>query len=56
MDSGGFFPLGLLGWRCWVLSASWEPQPGGWFGAEPISLNISRLKDSVQSLRQRRVD
>ncbi|MGL6132707.1 MAG: photosystem II biosynthesis protein [Prochlorococcaceae cyanobacterium] len=54
--SGGFFLLGLLGLSYGVLSASWEPQPGSWFGAEQIGLNISRLKDSIRSMRQRRVD
>jgi hypothetical protein len=54
--SGGFFLLGLLGLSYGVLSASWEPQPGSWFGAEQIGLNISRLKDSIRSMRQRRDD
>lgn len=52
LTSGGCFLLGLLGLSYGVLSASWEAQPGSWFGAEQIGLNLGRIKDSLRALRQ----
>ncbi|MFO8236716.1 MAG: PAM68 family protein [Prochlorococcaceae cyanobacterium] len=52
LTSGGCFLLGLLGLSYGVLSASWEPQPGSWFGAEQIGLNLGRIKASLRALRQ----
>lgn len=54
--SGACFLLGLLGLSYGVLSASWEPQPGSWLGAEQIGVNLARLRESIGALRQRRAD
>ena len=50
--SGGCFLLGLLGLSYGVLSASWEDAPGSLIGTEQIGLNISRLRQSIRSMRQ----
>lgn len=52
LASGGCFLLGLLGLSYGVLSASWEPQSGSWFGAEQIRLNLGRVKASIRAMRQ----
>jgi hypothetical protein len=52
--SGTCFLLGLLGLSYGVLSASWEPQPGSLLGTEQLRLNVSRIKQSVAAMRQRR--
>jgi hypothetical protein len=52
--SGGCFLLGLLGLSYGVLSASWEPEPGSLLGNEQLKVNLSRLKQSVAAMRQRR--
>jgi hypothetical protein len=54
--SGACFLLGLLGLSYGVLSASWEPQPGSWLGAEQVGVNLARLRQSIGALRQRRAD
>jgi len=52
LASGGCFLLGLLGLSYGVLSASWEPQSGSWFGAEQIGLNLGRVRASIKAMRQ----
>lgn len=54
LTSGACFLLGLLGLSYGVLSASWEEQPGSVLGTEQLGLNISRIRESVASMRQRR--
>jgi hypothetical protein len=49
--SGGLFLLGVLGLSYGVLSSSWETEPGSLLGREQIGLNISRLRQSVRSMR-----
>ena len=52
LASGGCFLLGVLGLSYGVLSASWEESPGSLLGQEQIGLNISRIRSSVQAMRQ----
>ncbi len=49
--SGGCFLLGVVGLSYGVLSASWEDAPGSLLGTEQIGLNISRLRSSIQAMR-----
>jgi hypothetical protein len=37
-----------------VLSASWEERPVSVLGTEQLGLNISRIRESLASMRQRR--
>lgn len=52
LASGGCFLLGVLGLSYGVLSASWEDAPGTLLGQEQIGVNISRIRASVQAMRQ----
>ena len=50
--SGGCFLLGLVGLSYGVFSSSWEEQAGSLLGTEQIRLNMSRLRESIRSMRQ----
>jgi len=50
--SGGCFLLGLVGLSYGVFSSSWEEQPGSLLGSEQIRVNLSRLRESIRSMRQ----
>lgn len=50
--SGACFLLGLVGLSYGVLSSSWEDAPGSLLGQEQISVNISRVRDSIRAMRQ----
>lgn len=52
LASGGCFLLGVLGLSYGVLSASWEESPGSLLGQEQIGVNISRIRSSLQAMRQ----
>jgi hypothetical protein len=52
LASGSCFLLGVLGLSYGVLSASWEEIPGSLLGQEQIGVNISRIRASLQALRQ----
>ena len=52
LASGGCFLLGLIGLSYGVLSSSWEDNPGSLLGAEQIGVNIGRLRQSIQAMRQ----
>ena len=52
LASGGCFLLGVVGLSYGVLSASWEDAPGSLLGQEQIGLNISRIRSSLQAMRQ----
>lgn len=42
----GCFGLGVLGLTYGVLSASWDPEPGGLVGLKEFKLNIGRVMDA----------
>ena len=42
-----FFLLGLAGLSFGILSASWDKEPGSFFGIENIPMNIQRAKSSL---------
>ena len=47
----GSYLLVVVGLSYGVLSASWEDAPGSLLGTEQIGLNISRLRSSIQAMR-----
>tara|TARA_B100000401_G_C52325476_1_gene493865 strand:+ start:139 stop:585 length:447 start_codon:yes stop_codon:yes gene_type:complete len=47
-----FFLLGLGGLSFGILSASWDKEPGTFFGIENISMNIKRAKDAFRPASQ----
>ena len=47
-----FFLLGLGGLSFGILSASWDKQPGSFFGIENIPLNIERAKAAFRPATQ----
>lgn len=52
LASGGCFLLGLVGLSYGVFSSSWEEQPGSLLGGEQIRVNLSRLRESIRSMRE----
>ncbi len=47
-----FFLLGLAGLSYGILSASWDKEPGSFFGIENIPMNIQRAKDAFKPASQ----
>ena len=47
-----FFLMGLGGLSFGILSASWDKEPGSFFGIENISLNIERAKAAFKPASQ----
>ena len=47
-----FFILGLAGLSFGILSASWDKEPGSFFGIENIPMNIQRAKDAFKPATQ----
>ena len=47
-----FFLLGLGGLSFGILSASWDKEPGSFFGIENISMNIDRAKAAFKPASQ----
>ena len=47
-----FFLLGLGGLSFGILSASWDKEPGSFFGIENISMNIDRAKAAFRPASQ----
>ena len=47
-----FFLLGLAGLSFGILSASWDREPGSFFGIENIPMNIQRAKDAFRPATQ----
>ena len=47
-----FFLMGLAGLSFGILSASWDKEPGSFFGIENIPLNIQRAKDAFKPASQ----
>ena len=47
-----FFLLGLGGLSFGILSASWDQEPGSFFGIENIPLNIERAKSAFKPASQ----
>ena len=47
-----FFLLGLGGLSFGILSASWDKEPGSFFGIENIPLNIERAKSAFRPASQ----
>ena len=47
-----FFLLGLAGLSFGILSASWDKEPGSFFGVENIPLNIQRAKAAFKPATQ----
>ena len=47
-----FFLLGLAGLSFGILSASWDKEPGSFFGIENIPMNIQRAKDAFKPASQ----
>ena len=47
-----FFLLGLAGLSFGILSASWDKEPGSFFGIENIPLNIQRAKAAFKPASQ----
>ena len=47
-----FFLLGLAGLSFGILSASWDKEPGSFFGIENIPLNIQRAKAAFKPATQ----
>ena len=47
-----FFLLGLAGLSFGILSASWDKQPGSFFGIENIPMNIQRAKAAFKPATQ----
>ncbi len=50
--SAFFFLLGLAGLSYGILSASWDKEPGSFFGIENIPLNIQRAKAAFRPASQ----
>ena len=50
--SAVFFLLGLAGLSFGILSASWDKEPGSFFGIENIPMNIQRAKDAFKPATQ----
>ena len=47
-----FFLLGLGGLSFGILSASWDKEPGSFFGIENIPMNIQRAKEAFKPATQ----
>ena len=47
-----FFLLGLAGLSFGILSASWDKDPGSFFGIENIPMNIQRAKEAFKPASQ----
>jgi len=47
-----FFLLGLAGLSFGILSASWDKEPGSFFGIENIPMNINRAKAAFKPASQ----
>ena len=47
-----FFLLGLVGLSYGILSASWDKEPGSFFGTENIPMNIQRAKAAFKPASQ----
>jgi len=47
-----FFLLGLAGLSFGILSASWDKEPGSFFGIENIPMNIKRAKEAFKPATQ----
>ena len=47
-----FFLLGLAGLSFGILSASWDKEPGSFFGVENIPMNIKRAKAAFKPATQ----
>ena len=47
-----FFLLGLVGLSFGILSASWDKEPGSFFGIENIPMNIQRAKAAFKPATQ----
>ena len=47
-----FFLLGLAGLSFGILSASWDKEPGSFFGIENIPMNIKRAKAAFKPATQ----
>ena len=47
-----FFLLGLGGLSFGILSASWDREPGSFFGIENIPMNIQRARDAFKPASQ----
>ena len=47
-----FFLLGLGGLSFGILSASWDKEPGSFFGLENIAMNIERAKSAFKPASQ----
>ena len=47
-----FFLLGLAGLSFGILSASWDKEPGSFFGIENIPMNIERAKSAFKPATQ----
>tara|TARA_A100001388_G_scaffold265983_1_gene238640 strand:- start:322 stop:774 length:453 start_codon:yes stop_codon:yes gene_type:complete len=47
-----FFLLGLAGLSFGILSASWDKEPGSFFGIENIPMNINRAKAAFKPATQ----
>ena len=47
-----FFLLGLAGLSFGILSASWDKEPGSFFGIENIPMNIQRAKSAFKPASQ----
>jgi len=47
-----FFLLGLAGFSFGILSASWDKDPGSFFGIENIPMNIQRAKAAFKPATQ----
>ncbi len=50
--SGLFFLLGIAGLSFGILSASWDKEPGSFFGIENIPMNIQRAKAAFKPATQ----
>ena len=50
--SAMFFLLGLAGLSFGILSASWDKEPGSFFGIENIPMNIERAKAAFKPATQ----
>ena len=50
--SAFFFLLGLAGLSYGILSASWDKEPGSFFGIENIPMNIQRAKAAFKPATQ----
>ena len=52
VSSAMCFLVGLLGLSYGILSASWDFNPGSFFGFENIKPNINRMKDAFKSSKK----